>query len=126
MACALSAEASDAPPTAYGGAKPGPPPEGPPPAAVTGLVAGAPDTAGACPPLVPIPPAVDTDGAVVVGACVTGEAGMAATGGTGTAETPTNPARPASPANPVAKAAGMANGNRNGAACTNGQNNTIV
>ncbi len=49
LACAPSADASEAPPTAYGGEKPGPAPGGTPPDALTVLGAGALDTAGSVP-----------------------------------------------------------------------------
>ena len=57
---------------------------------------------------------------------VAGGAGMSETGGTGTMDIPANPARPANPPNPAANATGTTKGNRKGAACTNGQNNTTV
>jgi hypothetical protein len=68
LACARSADATEAPPIAYGGENPGPPPGDPPPGPLIVLGAGALDTAGAWPPLVPMLPVVDTDGVEVVGA----------------------------------------------------------
>jgi hypothetical protein len=90
------------------------------------LVAVALDATGACPPLVPRGATVEIAGAMLSGAEVTGAAGTASTGGTGMPEIPATPAIPANPANPAPNAAGIANGSRKGAACTNGQNRTTV
>ena len=68
VACARSADGTEAPPIAFGGENPGPPPGGPPPGPLIVLGAGALGTAGAWPPLVPMLPIVDTAGVEAAGA----------------------------------------------------------